>query len=65
MQNVVYKISNLLVCNHTPTHNIPAHSQRRLFELGHLLHIKQLVTEEIVLEGCTNSNERFSFGTRS
>ena len=47
--------------NPTPTHNTPAHSQRRLFGLVHLLHSYQLITEEIVLEGCTNSNQRFSF----
>ena len=44
----------------TPTHNTPAHPQRRLFGSGHLLQVYQLITEEMVLEGCANSHERFS-----
>ena len=46
--------------NPTPTHNTPSHSQRRLFESGHLLQMYQLITEEMVLEGCANSHKRFS-----
>ena len=44
----------------TPTHNTPAHSQRRLYGLSHLLQVYQLIIEEMVLEGCANSHERFS-----
>jgi len=46
--------------NSTPTHKTPAHSQRRLFGSGHLLQVYQLITEEMSLEGCANSHERFS-----
>ncbi len=44
----------------TPTHKTPAHAQRRLFGSGHLLQVYQLITEEMSLEGCANSHERFS-----
>ena len=36
------------------------HSLRRLFGSDHLLKAYQLITEEMVLEGCANSHERFS-----
>ena len=51
--------------NPTPTHKTPAHAQRRLFGSGHLLQMYQLITEEMVLEGCANSHKRFSIWTRS
>ena len=55
----------LSVCFHrfppfTIYHAPAAHSQRRLFESGHLLQMYQLITEEMVLEGCANSHKRFS-----
>ena len=39
MVHIVHKSTG----NSTPTHDIPTHSQRRLFELGHLLRVYRLI----------------------